>query len=83
EDNEQLAPRSYPIAGSLSDRVLRSRMPVYEPDLPVADDQQRFGRTDRHSAAIMIVPLSVGEQVIGLLSVQSYQPNVYSERQRN
>ncbi len=41
----------------------------------------RFGNVERESASWMGVPLMVGEsRVVGVLSVQSYTPHVYSER---
>lgn len=38
----------------------------------------RFGDEGRPSAAIMVVPIREGSNVIGMLSIQSYSPKAYS-----
>lgn len=81
ENGEELAPRTFPLESSLADQVLRTTKPLMLPSLDVHESQQRFGRSDKHSAAVMFVPLCLGEQAIGVLSAQSYTPNVYSEQQ--
>ncbi len=40
----------------------------------------RFGDTQRPSASMMYVPIHSSRQVIGVLSIQSYTPHAYSER---
>lgn len=40
----------------------------------------RIGRADRPSASLLLVPMVKGSQVIGLMSVQSYTFNAYTER---
>jgi PAS domain S-box-containing protein len=40
----------------------------------------RFGDTQRPSASMMYVPIHSSRQVIGVLSIQSYTPHTYSER---
>lgn len=81
EADERLAPRTLPLEGTLSERVVHTRQPLYEPDFRAAAAQQRFGRADRSPAAILIVPLQVSQHVIGVLSVQSYEPNAYTPAQ--
>jgi signal transduction histidine kinase/FixJ family two-component response regulator len=39
-----------------------------------------FGDTSRPSASLMFVPIRNGTNVIGILSIQSYTPNAYSQR---
>ena len=40
----------------------------------------RIGDTSRPSASLMFVPITLGEELFGVLSVQSYQPNRYTEK---
>ena len=40
----------------------------------------RFGDMQRPSASMMYVPIHSSQQVIGVLSIQSYTPHAYSER---
>ncbi len=47
---------------------------------PQEEVLKRVGRTDRRSASLLFVPIVKGTQVIGVLSVQSYSRNAYSER---
>lgn len=81
ENNELLAPRSFPLEATLTDRVVRTGEPVFIGNLEFSDAQVRFGRTDKHAAAVMFVPLSISDQIIGVMSAQSYTPSVYSSHQ--
>jgi signal transduction histidine kinase len=81
EHDELLAPRSFPLEGSLSEQVLRTKQPVFIPNLNLVSEHVRFGRPDRYSVAAMVVPLCLGNQVVGLISAQSYQANVYTSHQ--
>lgn len=83
EDGERLAPRTLALEGTLATQVLRTKRTLYEPDLPISAGQQRFGRSDRHSATVTFVPLYLPDKVIGVLSAQSYQPNMYTPQQLN
>lgn len=40
----------------------------------------RFGDLQRPSASLMYVPIRSNRQVVGVLSIQSYTPNTYAER---
>jgi PAS domain S-box-containing protein len=42
-----------------------------------------FGDVNRPSASIMSVPIRYGDKVIGLLSLHSYQPHIYSGTELN
>ena len=53
---------------------LWNREPGEETILP------RFGDTSRPSASLMFVQITLGEELFGILSVQSYQPNRYTEK---
>jgi PAS domain S-box-containing protein len=57
--------------------LLRS-MPLEFPPASVP-----FGDTSRPSASLIYVPMRLGRQVIGVLSIQSYTPNAYRERDLN
>lgn len=48
-----------------------------------SSDQGMLGNVNRISASLMLAPLKVGEQVIGLISVQSYSLNAYTEDDLN
>ncbi|MBC8077820.1 MAG: GAF domain-containing protein, partial [Chloroflexales bacterium] len=77
-----------PESGSMSERIIQTRQPLLfrnlaaeaPPDLnPVS-----FGNDERQSASWLGVPLLVGEgEVVGVLSVQSYTPGLYGERERS
>lgn len=81
ESDELLAPRTFALEGTLTDRVLRAGEPVFMGNLEFNDSQMRFGRQDKHAAAVMFVPLSIGDRVIGVMSAQSYAANVYTPHQ--
>lgn len=81
ESDELLAPRTFPLEGTISDRVLRAGEPVFMGNLEFNDSQMRFGRQDKRAAAVMFVPLSIGDRVIGVISAQSYAANVYTLHQ--
>lgn len=77
-------PTFIPLAGSFSGQVARTLQPVWIRDLQQAvsdgdELSQGFLVGDPpHSRALMIVPLQLGPQVLGVLSVQCNEPNVYS-----
>ncbi len=51
--------------------------------LELTPDEVPFGNTDRPSASIMMVPVRDREQVIGVLSIQSYRFNAYTPEDRD
>jgi signal transduction histidine kinase len=77
EGGDVLAPRGFPIETSISARVLRTGLPEFHTNLQMQPSQFRFG-SQRHSTAMLFVPLSLGPQTIGVLSAQSYTPNSYT-----
>jgi signal transduction histidine kinase len=81
ESDELLAPRTFPLEGTMTDRVLRTSEPIFIANLEFSPDQVHFGRPDKHATAVMFVPLSLGDRVIGVMSAQSYASNVYTPRQ--
>ena len=50
------------------------------PDEPPATDTSRFGDASRLSASVMIVPVRVENRAVGVLSIQSYSPNAYTQQ---
>lgn len=49
------------------------------------DDEslQTFGDKSRRSASLMFVPIRTAEKIIGIISIQSYTPNVYTSQDLN
>ena len=76
-----------PEPTSLSARIIQTRQPLLFGDLAQenTDDELTpitFGNTERRSASWLGVPLLVGEgEVVGVISVQSYVPGLYGERE--
>src|SRR4029079_11745340 len=69
--------------GRLTGRLLEHRAPLLfgdllEERLPSATPVDRFGST-KHARAWIGVPLLIDQDAVGVISVQSYQPNLYDE----
>ncbi|MGH2426808.1 MAG: GAF domain-containing protein, partial [bacterium] len=58
----------------------RATMITRDPATLDADGLGRVGRVDRASASLLFVPLARGTTVIGLMSVQAYTFQAYSDR---
>src|SRR5262245_19081510 len=70
--------------GRLTGLLLTRRMPLLFGDLAAERMHSslpgdRFGNTNKFSRSWMGVPLLVGQDAVGVISVQSYTPNLYSE----
>lgn len=52
-------------------------------ELELTNRENRLGDTSKISASLMIAPLTVGAQVIGVISSQSYTLNAYNENDLN
>src|SRR5258706_1539905 len=52
-------------------------------ELAPVNFENMLGDTTRISASLMVAPLTIGNQVIGVISAQSYKMNAYSERDLN
>jgi len=50
-----------------------------KPDQETEEGLARFGDKDRPSASLLFVPLVLGDRAIGIISVQSYTYNAYSD----
>lgn len=76
-------PQAQPVSPEIR-AVLQGKAPrlmhLTRRDMEAPDPLLRIGRTDRRSASLLFVPVLRGEQVIGLLSVQSYAFNAYTPR---
>ncbi|MBN1478365.1 GAF domain-containing protein [Candidatus Sumerlaeota bacterium] len=46
---------------------------------PIADELPRFGDLSKISASLMFVPIRRGDRSVGILSIQSYTPQAYTE----
>jgi signal transduction histidine kinase len=70
------------LTGELSPLAARAleggQMVLRDPDTPAAPEHIPFGDKSRPSASIMYVPIRKDEKVLGLLSLQSYTPDVYT-----
>ncbi|HEU5089168.1 MAG TPA: GAF domain-containing protein, partial [Roseiflexaceae bacterium] len=77
-----------PRAGSLSHWSLTNRQPLRFTNLPEQIEAygitpRSFGNTSRRSASWLGVPLLLGEsKIMGVIGVQSYTPNLYSDREQ-
>lgn len=67
-----------PLGQGLSSRILETGEPILIADAAAQETGARaFGRG--HSRSILAVPIKISGKTIGMLSVQSYRPNVYDE----
>lgn len=70
------------VEGTHTERVMRTRQPLLINHTPEEMEQQsrvRVGDTSRPSGSIMMAPLQVGDDIIGVVSLQSYIPFTYNE----
>jgi PAS domain S-box-containing protein len=72
----------YALAGPLTRRTLTHGAQLILRPTPAAfpPDSAPFGNRSRPSASLMFVPVRKEAQNIGVLSVQSYTPNAYTEK---
>ncbi|MCX7608313.1 MAG: diguanylate cyclase [Anaerolineales bacterium] len=76
----EVPPRPY-LESGLCGQIIQTRQSIYLPD--VLDEQTSSSYPIIHLGGKQIrsyvgVPMVIGERVIGVLSMQSYQPNAYS-----
>jgi PAS domain S-box-containing protein len=77
-----------PVDGSsrhpsgLATRVIRdgAQLILRDEGAGMPEDVQPFGDTSRPSASLMLVPIRNRASVNGILSIQSYTPNAYSQQ---
>ncbi len=70
-----------PFGRGLSSEVIQSGKPLFLSNLEQANslDSVKIGEAGEETQSIIAVPMFVGNKALGMLSVQSYQPNVYTE----
>jgi GAF domain-containing protein len=71
----------FPFGRGLSSEVIKSGKPLLISNLEQArsvDSVQIAEDDDDETQSIIAVPMSVGAKALGMLSVQSYQPDVYT-----
>ena len=81
DEGQRCPPVRASIQQGISGHVIRTNAPLRIGDAlnePGAPTPVHYG-SERPSRAYLAVPLRVGERVIGAMSVQSYEPNAYSE----
>lgn len=88
EGIKQLEPRvRVPAMGSLTEKIIRTHQPIHyhnlaEEEMEAGLEPLPFGNVVRGSASWLGVPLLVGDnEVVGVLSVQSYTPALYGARE--
>lgn len=67
------------LHGEKAKRILRTKEEV---EL-TSSEQGMLGNVNKISASLMLAPLKVGEQIIGVISAQSYSLNAYTEDDLN
>jgi len=65
-----------PVARSVTGRVVRTRAPVYVPDVAQDGDYQRYLGGEMKSE--LVVPLFIGEEAIGVLNIESPIPGFFT-----
>ena len=72
----------FPFGRGLSSRVIDSGKPVLiNDDFEIDVDAVHFG-SEEAARSILAVPMRVGGKVIGAISAQSYEPNIYNDEDR-
>jgi PAS domain S-box-containing protein/putative nucleotidyltransferase with HDIG domain len=81
DEGQRCPPVRASLQQGISGHVIRTNVPLRIGDAlnePGAPTPVHYG-SDRPSRAYLAVPLRIGERVIGAMSVQSYEPNAYSQ----
>ena len=79
---DELTAHSY-LYGLLHGEHARLILRTEEEIAHKSTDKGMLGNSSKISASLMIAPLKVGEQIIGVISVQSYTLNAYTEDDLN
>lgn len=73
--------------GALTGAIVHSREPLLYRDLVYERDPEQdrvpFGQVEKRSRAWLGVPLMIGQDAVGVISIQSYQIGVYTEAHRD
>lgn len=81
EGGELLAPRRLAIAGTVAEQVMRDGTSLYMDRATQTLPLLRFGQSDLTPAAVLFVPLCLGDTPIGMMSAQSYTEDAYTPQQ--
>lgn len=78
-------PQRSPLSNNPTSQVIRQRKAILANLAPgeYLNGAQTIGDNDRLTASILIVPLLVGDRIIGAMSVQSYAPMAYGSEELN
>lgn len=79
-----MAPRSIAVTPGISGRIIKTRTSLLMADASIPEVQQSLGVVRAGgipSRAYIGVPLMYGDKVLGVMSVQSRQPNAYTTHQ--
>lgn len=78
-------PQLRPLGDSLTSYVIKNKKSLLIHDYELEKDhlpKMSLWGTGQPSRAWLGVPMTVGEEVVGLISVQSYSPNAYGKREQ-
>ncbi|HDQ34899.1 MAG TPA: GAF domain-containing protein, partial [Chloroflexi bacterium] len=78
DKGQRLPSRRVPAEGTLSRIVIQGRRSLRIDDLEQADVNGRHFGDEERVRAFVAVPLRHGDQILGMLSAQSYTPGVYT-----
>ncbi len=82
DKDEHFTPRRLPRGAGLSGLVIGSGETLLIHDTAETPVQATHFGSMESTRSILAVPLRRGDEIIGMLSTQSYQPHVFSESQR-
>jgi diguanylate cyclase (GGDEF)-like protein/PAS domain S-box-containing protein len=78
-------PRSLHETPGLGSHILRTRKTLYIPDTLAPEFKDRFPQAfrtgDKPTRCFLGVPMVVGDRAVGIISMQSYEPNAYTVSQ--
>jgi diguanylate cyclase (GGDEF)-like protein len=80
----KVEPRSMLSSPGITGEVIRSRKTIYLPDVDLPDIVEKYHilrRSGQPSRSYVGVPLVVLDRVVGVVSMQSFQPNAYTPEQ--
>jgi len=85
EENQRRPYRSRPAANGLTEYIIRNRKPVLiEEDVPTHLQEMGVEMIGRPAQSWLGVPLMVGDQVLGVMAVQSYTtPRAYDRHDQD
>jgi len=80
EDGQAVDPVRFALNDGPTSRVIRTNTPLFlnigTKEIPGA---LHFGNTEKNAQSLLMAPIALKDQVLGVLSVQSYTPEAYTE----